>query len=383
MELGNESMLPSIVNEILNKKFDVVVHCNNWFEGAMTGTHVKSSGLDESGNAMSVDYIEEESKNRGLDWSNLKNKKVLFIDIWEMYMGWNGPNQNSTEKISELIDKYSLNPSDFYFSNLDTNLGKNFKSWLKMKSNEKWKSTEWTIRPPSYNVNLNANNFFGVFYNLIMGHKYFKDQYEKQRVSIFNSNPNKLYISLNGTQRWHREILYKFLKNENLLDKGYMSYLGKGIAPFDDETHPRGDDPWGPVHLKQYFDESYFTILTENAMGKGAGNYNLLVLTEKTMRNLVWGHPFILFGNKGSLKYLNSIGFQTYSDIFDESYDEIESADERCKFILDEIKRVCSLSKRDLTKKFKNVHDISLHNQKLFLDESFIERYFSEIIDKL
>jgi hypothetical protein len=36
-----------------------------------------------------------------------------------------------------------------------------------------------------------------------------------------------------------------------------------------------------------------------------------------------------------------------------------------------------------LTKKFKNVHDISLHNQKLFLDESFIERYFSEIIDKL
>ena len=87
--------------------------------------------------------------------------------------------------------------------------------------------------------------------------------------------------------------------------------------------------------------------------------------------------------NKGLLKYLNSIGFQTYSDIFDESYDEIESADERCKFILDEIKRVCSLSKRDLTKKFKNVHDISLHNQKLFLDESFIERYFSEIIDKL
>jgi hypothetical protein len=44
-------------------------------------------------------------------------------------------------------------------------------------------------------------------------------------------------------------------------------------------------------------------------------------LTEKTARCLASGKPFVLFSGPGSLKTLQKFGFQTFSDVIDESYD--------------------------------------------------------------
>jgi hypothetical protein len=45
-------------------------------------------------------------------------------------------------------------------------------------------------------------------------------------------------------------------------------------------------------------------------------------LTEKTFKAIAMEMPFVLVAPAGSLEYLREYGFQTFADIFDESYDE-------------------------------------------------------------
>jgi hypothetical protein len=49
--------------------------------------------------------------------------------------------------------------------------------------------------------------------------------------------------------------------------------------------------------------------------------------TEKTIRPLSQGKPMLVFGPKHFLKRLRDLGFQTWHDIWDESYDELSGAD--------------------------------------------------------
>jgi hypothetical protein len=46
--------------------------------------------------------------------------------------------------------------------------------------------------------------------------------------------------------------------------------------------------------------------------------------TEKTVRPLMAGKPFIVYGPRHFLKNLRNLGFKTYSTCWDESYDELE-----------------------------------------------------------
>ena len=46
-------------------------------------------------------------------------------------------------------------------------------------------------------------------------------------------------------------------------------------------------------------------------------------LTEKTWRAVLYGMPFVVVGQKHTLKYLHSLGFKTYSDLWSEDYDNL------------------------------------------------------------
>ena len=49
--------------------------------------------------------------------------------------------------------------------------------------------------------------------------------------------------------------------------------------------------------------------------------------TEKTIRPLSQGKPMVIYGPKNFLERLRKLGFQTWDDVWDESYDELEGAE--------------------------------------------------------
>ena len=73
-------------------------------------------------------------------------------------------------------------------------------------------------------------------------------------------------------------------------------------------------------------------------------------LTEKVLRPLACGQPFILAATTGSLEYLKSYGFKTFDSLWDESYDQLEGPErwQAIRKIIDLIMQMDTESRRGL-----------------------------------
>jgi hypothetical protein len=66
-----------------------------------------------------------------------------------------------------------------------------------------------------------------------------------------------------------------------------------------------------------YMLNSYFTLVTESHNRE----VDTFITTEKLTKPLLGMHPFILLGQPYTLKHLKDKGFETFSEVIDESYD--------------------------------------------------------------
>ena len=62
------------------------------------------------------------------------------------------------------------------------------------------------------------------------------------------------------------------------------------------------------------------------------------------------------------MKKLREWGFKTFDGWIDESYDELETYEERKKVINKEILRLCNMSRKELDKWYWSMEDILVHN---------------------
>ena len=109
-------------------------------------------------------------------------------------------------------------------------------------------------------------------------------------------------------------------------------------------------------------------------------DYPHIFISEKTLRALLTKTPFVMFGPSGTLSYLQSFGFETFNDIWDESYDTIEDPQARfiaCTKIVKEIaewplekaREVCCILEDRLDR-----------NQKTLL--TYIDKTFKPVYNK-
>ena len=102
-------------------------------------------------------------------------------------------------------------------------------------------------------------------------------------------------------------------------------------------------------------------------------------ITEKTLRALACGKPFILAGTPGSLRYIRSYGFKTFSPYINENYDHITDHSQRLQAITSEMMRIACLPKQQKSKLFQGCHAIAEHNKKHF----FSDKFMNMIVDEL
>tara|TARA_R100001594_G_scaffold108308_1_gene142984 strand:- start:133 stop:855 length:723 start_codon:yes stop_codon:yes gene_type:complete len=199
----------------------------------------------------------------------------------------------------------------------------------------------------------------------------------------FTEDKEKIYNCFNHSEHIHRTMVYDLLKENNLLDYGYVSYRAKGIyLPEEVEYVTSLESPdiminefekcdisYGAFNPK-VTSKTYFNVVTET-------HFELedLFITEKTCKALI-SQPFIVVGNYGTIEYLNENGFETYPEMFDESYDLIEDHNKRLEFIIDEVKRLCHMDKSELQKIYESVLWKVEHNRNIVMnwkDDEFLE----------
>ena len=107
--------------------------------------------------------------------------------------------------------------------------------------------------------------------------------------------------------------------------------------------------------------------------------YDRIHLTEKTLRPLACGHPFLLLNGAGALEKIREYGFKTFQPYINESYDKEKDPVKRMDMVLGEMNRINSSSEKYQRWIWNGCQEIAEHNKRLFFDDKFIWRVKTEL----
>jgi hypothetical protein len=102
-------------------------------------------------------------------------------------------------------------------------------------------------------------------------------------------------------------------------------------------------------------------------------------LTEKILRPIACGHPFILAATSGSLLYLKRYGFETFNGLIDETYDTIEDPVLRLRAIVVEMKKLSNVDPAV----WEQLRIIAARNKKRFFSDEFQKQIIDEYLQNL
>ena len=144
----------------------------------------------------------------------------------------------------------------------------------------------------------------------------------------------------------------------------YPINADKDITPetqYTEEGEKIGGAVGDYTHFSHQYKRIYFNIVTESCYYE-----DCIYFSEKTFRPISQLTPFLFVGTPFSLAKLREVGFKTFSPYIDESYDEETDNDKRFFMILDEVKRLCNMTKKEIHKWYYEMEDILIYNQDHF-----------------
>ena len=181
---------------------------------------------------------------------------------------------------------------------------------------------------------------------------------------IPNRTYNKLcFMPMNLKKPFRTELLIQLA---DLLDKFVYSYDSE--LPGDNKTEANWQRYFNPV----WYNDTYFTLAVETTITGSS------FVTEKTFKPIAFQHPFIVCGQSGVLEFLKNNKFETYSNLFDESYDAIADNNKRIAAVVDSVQNFVPEKYDSITlEKIK-------YNYNRFFDKTLItDRIKKEIIQPL
>ena len=104
-----------------------------------------------------------------------------------------------------------------------------------------------------------------------------------------------------------------------------------------------------------------------------------LHLTEKSLRPIACGQPFILASTHLSLEYLRSYGFQTFGTVWDEHYDQCVDPEKRLIMIADLMQQIASWTPQIRKQKMSEARVIAEYNRQHFFSKEFFDLVVNEL----
>lgn len=102
-------------------------------------------------------------------------------------------------------------------------------------------------------------------------------------------------------------------------------------------------------------------------------------LTEKILRPIACGHPFVLAAGAGSLNLLQHYGFETFHPHINETYDSISDSHDRLIAISQELSRISQLPLDQQKKLVADCNRIAKRNQQRFFSKDFKDQITQEL----
>lgn len=210
----------------------------------------------------------------------------------------------------------------------------------------------------------------------------------------------KDYNSLNRIEKLSRYEHFYQLIHHNILDKGLVSgnidnidnyHTVRFCSAWDDEDFketvkkhfPRCTDgknlgminPINDVPISTY-KGSLLSVVTETHFVQPCQ-----FISEKIFKPLAVGHPFLVLGTPGTLKILESIGYETDMLGFGTEYDEIEDPRERFKAVHNILKKWCDMPIHKKHQKIQDSMDKIKYNFNKYRELNFRKKSINDIFE--
>lgn len=186
---------------------------------------------------------------------------------------------------------------------------------------------------------------------------------------------NKKIITINGNiSNPHKQFVQKMMTNLNLWDISYWSFCND--SNFGMEIYQYKNDLFlifnNAIPL---LSKSFLFLVTETICDNVYTDTNIRIdFMSKMGRALCFPTPFIAVGNCGILKHLKELGFKTFSNWFDESYDDIEDLNDRMNAISKLVENLKNITFQDQLKMRNEMLEVFQHNRNVLLQFSKKEK---------
>jgi hypothetical protein len=185
----------------------------------------------------------------------------------------------------------------------------------------------------------------------------------------------KKIITFNGNaDNEHKQFVKKMMTNLNLWDISYWSFSNDSNFGMEMYQHSK--------NLFLIFNKaipliskSFLYLVTETVCDNFYTNTDIRIdFMSKMGRALAFPTPFVVVGNFGILKHLKELGFKTFSNWFDESYDDIEDLNDRMNAISKLVENLKNITFQDQLKMRNEMLEVFEHNRNILLKLSNEEK---------
>jgi hypothetical protein len=202
-----------------------------------------------------------------------------------------------------------------------------------------------------------------------------------------------IFLNYNRNPRHQRLFLLSKILESNLFERGRIS-LNKLIhsdppnvnptsleyfktnAPFVIDRDYNLDFNLAIDITIEDYEKTFLSLVSESLVDD-----ECLFVTEKIFKPILVGHPFIIYGNQHTLKYLKELGYKTFGKWIDESYDDESNCEVRALMITNEIKKLSEKTTDELVTIREEMKEVCIFNQMKF-KELYDEKYGQDNLNK-
>lgn len=243
----------------------------------------------------------------------------------------------------------------------------------------------------------------------INSHIIFWGDWFKTTANLYRQLPEKLadlrphdvkpryFDALLGSPKPHRDFVAKNIQQHALDDQVIMTYGGKWQ---NDAFYAQDYFIWEPgcepmqniigtadwvryhgiqAHLSQVMPLAVYNQTAYSIVAETDHDNTLSFFSEKTAKVLIARRLFVAFTGYRFLSNLRDIGFRTFGDIINESYDLVRKDHERYSAAFEQVRRLCSLPQASV---LEAVRDVVEHNHKLIMERDW-NRYAQDQMQQL
>ena len=150
------------------------------------------------------------------------------------------------------------------------------------------------------------------------------------------------------------------------------------VEDFQDNGCFFDDTVWSSA---SFYQNSFMSVLTESS-AVGPGCY----ISEVIFKAIVFMHPFMIIWQPRTLEVLREWGFDTFDDVFDNSYDLEDDMFKRIEMVLQQMEIINQLSPEELKEKTLELKDRLVYNKNRYFSTEFKEitkSYFEDVYNWL